>query len=85
MKNEDRIFEAFYKAGMFLLERVRNDDWLWCNNYLREHARAAGGVQFTNTISPAMLKRLRDTFPSMRPYIDGANSKQQDDEPRLGL
>ncbi len=85
MTREDRIFEAFYRAALFLKERVENDGWFWSNNYLREHARAAGGLQFTNTISPVMYQRLRDTYPSLAPYIDGANSKQHEDEPRLGL
>ncbi len=86
MTREDRIFEAFYRAALFLKERVENDGWFWRNNYLREHARVTKGLNFSNDISPVMYQRLRDTYPSLAPYIDGANSKQRDNgELRLGL
>lgn len=68
--SDDRLLAAFYKAALFLKDRVENDGWRWSSNYLREHVRCASGLQFTNSVSPTMLRELRKAYPSLRPFID---------------
>jgi hypothetical protein len=67
---EREIFNAFKEAALFLLERVKKDGWTFRSNYLREHARCATGLKFTNTISPTILRRLRREIPELEPYIE---------------
>ena len=68
--SDERLEAAFYKAAIFLLERVRNDGWQWSSNYLREHVRCASGLKFTNSRSPEMLRKLRTAYPELKPYIE---------------
>jgi hypothetical protein len=73
----DRLVEAFYQAALFLIERVEHDRWHFTSNYLREHARCATGMQFTNTLSPQILRALRERHPELKPYIDVAALKER--------
>lgn len=66
----DRLESKFCEAAMFLKDKVQNEGWHWTSNYLREHVRARYGLRFTNTVSPIILRRLRDNHPELRPYIE---------------
>lgn len=68
MTSEEKI-EAFYKAALFMKERVENDGWHPRSNYLREHAACASGLAFSNSESPEILDALRSAHPELRPYI----------------
>lgn len=61
---------AFYSAAMFLKDKVENHGWAWTSNFLREYARSAAGLKFSNTVSPQILRRLWDDYPELRPYLE---------------
>jgi len=64
------LIDAFYKAALFLIDRIKNHGWRWSSNYLREHVRCATGLKFTNSDSPHILRALMRDHPELRAYID---------------
>jgi hypothetical protein len=72
----NRLVDAFYHAALYLKARVEQDGWHWHSNYLREHVRCATGMQFTNTLSPQILRELRYRHPEFKPYIDIGTLKE---------
>jgi hypothetical protein len=72
-----RLIDAFYKAALFLVERIQHDGWVWSSNYLREHVRCATGLKFSNSISPEILRELRK-YPNLRPWIEIAPLKENE-------
>lgn len=67
---EQRLVEAFHTAAMFLKAKVESNGWQWSSNYLREHVRCSTGMKFSNSISPDILRALRQDYPELRPYIE---------------
>ena len=65
----EQIVRAFYRSHLFLKHKVETEGWLYSSNYLREHARCAFGVSFTNSESPAILRILRQRHPDVKPWI----------------
>ncbi len=65
-----QLVKAFYRAALFLKHRVDEDGWIWSSNYLREHVRCATSLQFSNSLSPVILREVRRQHPELAPYID---------------
>ena len=67
--SDEQLAAGFYKALLFMKERVENDGWKESSNYLREHVRCASRLKFTNTRSPDILRMLRAKYPELKRYI----------------
>ena len=74
---DPKLMRAFYRAATFLKHRVDTEGWTWSSNYLREHVRCATGLQFTNSLSPQILRELRMQHPELIPYLDIKRLKRQ--------
>lgn len=75
--HQQRLVEAFYRATLFLLERIEKDHWRWSSNYLREHVRCATGLSFSNSDSPTILRALRTAHPDIAQWIDIGKLKDE--------
>lgn len=62
------LIELFHNSAVFLISKMKNDEWKWETNYLREHARCAFGASFTNPISPCIYELLFRKYPALRAY-----------------
>ena len=69
MKPDQYLVNAFYRAALFLKARIQNEGWGWSSNYLREHARCAYGLKFSNTQSPAILDELLAQHPELKGLV----------------
>jgi hypothetical protein len=66
MNSNPKLVEAFYKAGLFMKERIERSGWRPSSNYLREHVRATG-LKFSNSRSPLILRAVLQSHPELRP------------------
>ncbi len=64
-----QLYAAFHAEMVWLMRRIDQDGWVWTSNILRELVRSKHGLKFTNTISPDLLRMLRQRNPEMRKYI----------------
>ena len=67
----NRLVEEFYKAALFLIERIEKDGWRWRTNYLREHVGCTSDLKFSNTKSPEIMRELLRTHPDLEKYLGG--------------
>jgi hypothetical protein len=67
--DKEKLIKEFHRAAIFLISRIENDGWRWTSNYLREHVRATTNLKFTNSVSPEILRELRDRWPGLRRHI----------------
>jgi hypothetical protein len=74
---KSKLIEEFRQAALFLLRHVENENWKWSDNYLREHVRCAHWERFTNTISPDILRLMRQRYPGLAKRIEEARKKQK--------
>lgn len=74
---KQRLTNEFYRAALFLVDRVQHDGWVWSSNYLREHVRCATGLKFSNTISPEILRELRNRYPKLAAWIEIGSLKNE--------
>lgn len=78
---DQKLVRAFYRAALFLKHRVEEDGWVWSSNYLREHVRCATSMQFSNSVSPEILRELRRQHPELASWIDIKPLQAEGDEP----
>jgi hypothetical protein len=69
MAIDQHLVDAFYRAALFLKARIKYDGWGWSSNYLREHARCAYGLRFTNTQSPDIYDELIRQHPELKELV----------------
>jgi hypothetical protein len=67
----DHLAKLFYQAAMFLIHKIKYENWQWRNNYLREYARCALRASFTNIISPYINELMFRQHPGLRIYDAG--------------
>ena len=63
------LVEAFRDAALFQIEQIRRGGWRWSSNYLREHVRCATPLEFSNSRSPVILRKLVERYPEFKQYI----------------
>jgi hypothetical protein len=71
----DHLAKLFYQAAMFLIHKIKYENWRWRNNYLREHAGCALGAVFTNTLSPYINELMFRQHPGLRIYDTSSNEQ----------